>query len=190
MTTEEQGPQEVVTIIRYPNRRLYDRSRGAYVTLQDVEDTVRRGGNVSVRDSKTGEDLTRSLLTQIIMERHPERMDLFPLSLLHSIIRTDGIMFAFLRDSVRQALQYVEILQRAAPFNPLLSAQEWLRAFLPEGRSRHGSESDAGALLRRIGELERRLDELRNAAQERPPRSSPRKKKRDERRRPPKEERQ
>src|SRR6516225_3354216 len=190
MATAQQGPEEVVTIIRYPNRRLYDRSRGTYVTLQDVEDTVRRGGNVSVRDSKTGEDLTRSLLTQIILERHPERMELFPLSLLHLIIRTDGVMFAFLRDSVRQALQSVEMLQRAAPFNPLLPAREWLRSFFPESRAKCGSDVDVNALLRRIAELERRIDELGNTEQERPQRSTPRKKKRDERRRPPKEERQ
>src|SRR3954470_12265222 len=48
---------EMVTIIRYPNRRLYDRSLGRYVTLKDVEDTIRQGRTVSVRDSKTGEDL-------------------------------------------------------------------------------------------------------------------------------------
>jgi hypothetical protein len=160
------------------------------VTLQDAEDTVRRGSHVSVRDSKSGEDLTRSLLTQIILERHPERMDLFPLTLLHLIIRADGIMFAFLRDSVRQALQFVEMLQRAAPFNPLLPAQEWLRTFFPETRARHGSEVDVSALLHRIAELERRIDELRNAVPERPPQSTPRKKKRDGRRRPPNEERQ
>jgi polyhydroxyalkanoate synthesis repressor PhaR len=190
MTTAQQGPEEVVTIIRYPNRRLYDRSRGTYVTLQDVEDTVRRGDNVSVRDSKTGEDLTRSLLTQIILERHPERMDLFPVSLLHLIIRTDGVMFAFLRESVRQALQYLEMFQQTTPFNPLLPAQEWLRAFLPDSRARHSSEVDVNALLRRITELERRIDEFHSAAQERPPRPASRKKKPGERGRPPKEERQ
>jgi polyhydroxyalkanoate synthesis repressor PhaR len=171
MSTAQQGPQdsaetpEVVTIIRYPNRRLYDRSRGRYVTLREIEDTVRHGRSVIVRDSKTGEDLTRSLLTQIILERHPERMELFPLSLLHLIIRTDGVMFAFLRDSVRQALQYVEMLQRAAPFHPLLSTQEWLRTFLPESFARPGAERDTSALLARIAELERRLDELRSATQ-------------------------
>ena len=85
-----------------------------------MEETIRNGGTVIVRDSKTGADLTRSLLTQIILERHPERMELFPIRLLHLIIRTEGVMFGFLRDSVRQALLYVEILQRAAPFNPLL----------------------------------------------------------------------
>jgi polyhydroxyalkanoate synthesis repressor PhaR len=188
MTTEQQGPPEVVTIIRYPNRRLYDRSRGTYVTLQDVADTIRRGGSVAVRDSKTGEDLTQSLLMQIILERHPERMDLFPLSLLHLIIRTDGVMFACLRDSVRQALQYVEILQRAPPFNPLLLAQEWLRAVLPESRAKLGSEVDVSALLRRVAELERRIDELHNTAPERPPRPAYRERNPDERGRSPKEE--
>jgi polyhydroxyalkanoate synthesis repressor PhaR len=169
MSTSQQGSQdsletpEVVTIIRYPNRRLYDRSRGRYVTLRDIEDTVRHGRSVIVRDSKTGADLTRLLLTQIILERHPERMELFPLSLLHLILRTDGVMFAFLRDSVRQALHYVEMLQRAAPFHPLLPTQEWLRPFLPENSARPGADGDTGDLLARIAELERRLDELRRA---------------------------
>ena len=169
MSTTKQGspggpatPEEV-TIIRYPNRRLYDRSRGRYVTLHEIEETIRNGGTVTVRDSKTGADLTRSLLTQIILERHPERMELFPISLLHLMIRTEGAMFGFLRDSVRQALLYVEMLQRAVPFNPLLPPQEWLRAFLPERFAPRGPEVDVNALLARIAELERRLDELRNA---------------------------
>jgi polyhydroxyalkanoate synthesis repressor PhaR len=171
MPTAEQGPRgesatpEEVTIVRYPNRRLYDRSRGRYVTLHDIEDTVRCGSTVIVRDSKTGANLTRSLLMQIILERHPERMDLFPIALLHLIIRTDGAMFGFLRDSVRQALLYVEMLQRAAPFNPLLPPKEWLWAFLPNSFVHHSQEADVSSLLGRITELERRLDELRNAAE-------------------------
>jgi hypothetical protein len=137
------------------------------VTLHDVEDTIRSGCTVIVRDSKTGADLTRSLLTQIILERHPERMELFPIALLHLIIRTEGAMFGFLRDSVRQALLYVEMLQRAAPFNPLLPPQEWLRAFLPESFARRRPEVDVNTLLARIAELERRLDEFRNAGERR-----------------------
>jgi len=171
MPTAKQGslggsatPEEV-TIIRYPNRRLYDRSRGRYVTMHDVEETIRGGGTVIVRDSKTGADLTRMLLTRIILERHPERMELFPITLLHLIIRADGIVFGFLRDSVRQALLYVETFQRAAPFNPLLPPPEWLRAFLPEGFARRSPEVDVRGLLERIAELERRLDELRGAGE-------------------------
>src|SRR5262249_54633549 len=77
-----------VQITRYPNRRLYDRSQGKYVTLKDIEAVVQRGGNVVVKDSKTGEDFTRSVLTQIILENHPERMELFPVPLFHWMIRS------------------------------------------------------------------------------------------------------
>lgn len=164
-TPGESASPEEVTIIRYPNRRLYDRSRGRYVTLHDVEETIRSGDTVLVRDSKTGADLTRMLLTQIILERHPERMELFPITLLHLIIRADGTVFGFLRDSVRQALLYVETFQRAASFNPLLPPPEWLRAFLPEGFARGSSEVDVRSLLDRIAELERRLDEFRSAGE-------------------------
>jgi polyhydroxyalkanoate synthesis repressor PhaR len=180
MSTAEQGgpaAAEVVTIIRYPNRRLYDKSQGKYITLQDVEDTVRRGRTVVVRDSKTGEDLTSSLLTQIILERHPERMGLFPVTLLHLIIRANEVMFGALRDPVRLSLQYAEMLQRAGSFNPLALPQEWVRAFLPGLPSRDqpdlgglgglggasalpAAEVPVDGLLRRIAELERRLDDL------------------------------
>jgi polyhydroxyalkanoate synthesis repressor PhaR len=159
---------EVVTIIRYPNRRLYDKSQGKYITLQDIEETVRHGHTVVVRDSKTGADLTSSLLTQIILERHPERMALFPVNFLHLIIRANEVMLGVLRDPMRQALQYAEMLQRTSPFNPLALSQEWLRTFLPAGPGQNPPEAPAprgpdtvvDQLLRRIAELERRLDAL------------------------------
>jgi hypothetical protein len=74
-------------------------------------------------------------------------------------------MFGFLRDSVRQALLYVEMLQRAAPFNPLLPPPDWLRAFLPESFARRTPEVDVNSLLARIAELERRLDEFRHTGE-------------------------
>lgn len=99
------------TIIRYPNRRLYDRSQGRYVTLQDVEETVRRGVTVTVRDSKSGEDLTRPILVQILLERHPEWMELFPVSFLHLALCANEVMLGFLRESVRRSLTYAEMMQ-------------------------------------------------------------------------------
>jgi polyhydroxyalkanoate synthesis repressor PhaR len=183
--SDEPSESEAVTIIRYPNRRLYDRSQAKYVTLQDVEDTVRRGRTVVVRDSKTGEDLTRSVLTQLLLERHPERMDLFPTSLLHLMIRANEVMLGVIRDSVRQSLLYIEMFQRMAPFNPLGVPQEWLRTFLPglplqgppENQAPRGTEADLDALLRRIGDLERRLAEVDAAAGDAGPATTSRKRK-------------
>jgi polyhydroxyalkanoate synthesis repressor PhaR len=164
-------PTRQTTIIRYPNRRLYDRSQGRYVTLQDIEDAVRQGVTVTVRDSKTGEDLTRLTLAQILLERHPERMDLFPASFLHLALRANEVMLTFLREHVRQSLAYAELMQRAAPFGPLLAPAEWMRTLLP-GNTPQDTRDDAAmldALTRRIAELERRIEELQAAPDERRP---------------------
>ncbi len=168
----QDGPAEAAgaTIIRYPNRRMYDRSRGRYVTLQDVEETVRRGGTVTVRDSKTGEDLTRPILVQILLERHPKRMELFPVPFLHLALRANEVMLGALRDYVRGSLPYAELMQRAASFNPLLTPAEWMRSLMPglppaplppEEKGEGGGELEL--LKRRIAELERRIEEVQAA---------------------------
>jgi polyhydroxyalkanoate synthesis repressor PhaR len=176
VATEQQaegGPGEagVVTVIRYPNRRLYDRSQARYVTLQDVEETVRRGRTVTVRDSKTGEDLTRSILAQIILERYPERMELVPVDFLHLVIRANEVVLGGLREYVRQSLAYFDMMQRAAVINPIADLGNWMRAVWPglppqgqPGPSSPGAGPDAEALARRVAELERRLEELHAAA--------------------------
>jgi polyhydroxyalkanoate synthesis repressor PhaR len=166
----EGGPAEAgeATIIRYPNRRLYDRSRGRYVTLQDVEEAVRRGVTVTVRDSKTGDDLTRPVLAQILLERHPERMDLFPASFLHMALRANEAVLGLLREHVQRSLAYAEMMQRAGPLRPLLAPADWMRAFLP-GLPPPERRDDApvlDALTRRIAELERRIEELQAAPEE------------------------
>lgn len=97
-----------IEVTRYPNRRLYDRSRGQYVTLQELEQLVRDGRTICVRDSKTGEDLTRTILTQIILERFPERMDLIPVPLLHMLLRANDLALDWLRTYLRQSLAFLE----------------------------------------------------------------------------------
>ena len=106
---------EPVEIRRYPNRRLYDRSRRRYVTLQEIEELVHQGRTVLVRDSRTGEDLTRSILTQILLERHPEKMEMFPVAMLHAILRANDLALEFLRGYLRQSLAALEAVQKAAP---------------------------------------------------------------------------
>ncbi len=167
MATADPTDREPVTIIRYPNRRLYDRSQARYVTLQDVEDAICAGRTVEVRDSRSGEDLTRSVLTQLILERHPDRMDLFPVPLLHLIIRANDVLLGLLRESLRQSMQQAGSLPAPTPINPFALSQEWMRTFLPGVPSwspAAGVPDDArDGLLRRIADLERRLDALQPA---------------------------
>ncbi|MEL6324170.1 MAG: polyhydroxyalkanoate synthesis regulator DNA-binding domain-containing protein, partial [Pseudomonadota bacterium] len=63
------GFGETVIIKKYANRRLYDTSTSSYVTLDHLSDLVKREVPFEVRDAKTGEDLTRAVLTQIIFEQ-------------------------------------------------------------------------------------------------------------------------
>jgi len=161
---------DVVEITRYPNRRLYDRSRGQYGTLTEIEEMVRAGRSVLVRDSKSGEDLTRSVLAQIILERHPERMDLFPVSLLHMVLRANDLALDWMRTYMRQSLAFLEQMPQpltAVPplappsatslVGPIPTPLDWMKAFFPT--SPPDAEAQA-ALLERLAELERRLHEL------------------------------
>jgi polyhydroxyalkanoate synthesis repressor PhaR len=167
MATDAQGPgvqpdsSGSTTIIRYPNRRLYDRGQGKYVTLGEIEDIVRQGRTVTIVDSKSGADLTRSVLTQIILERYPERMEMFPTSFLHLMIRANDMALGFLRDYLRQSLAYIGMLQQASALNPFLAPAQWLKSFLPE-KSPPAAEENADILARRVAELERRLEELQS----------------------------
>jgi len=75
---------------KYPNRRLYDTEGSSYITLTDVKAMVLKGTDFEVRDAKTGEDLTRSILLQIILEEETGGVPMFSTSMLAQIIRFYG----------------------------------------------------------------------------------------------------
>ena len=119
-----------IQIKRYPNRRYYARNTSQYVSLQEIEDMVQSGETVEIRDSQSGEDLTRTVLTQIILERQPEKMALFPSDMLHFIVRSNDAMSDFLRDYFRQSLTYLDYLQRHSAATPLAQPIHWVKAWL------------------------------------------------------------
>ncbi len=82
------GP--VRTLKKYPNRRLYDTRTSSYITLADVKQMVLGGEDFEVRDAKTGDDLTRSILLQIILEEETGGMPMFTSQMLAQIIRFYG----------------------------------------------------------------------------------------------------
>lgn len=79
----------MVVIRKYGNRRLYDTERSAYVNLEQVADRIRQGEEVRVEDARTGEDLTREILLQIVLEVQGG-LDFLPVGLLRRIIRATG----------------------------------------------------------------------------------------------------
>jgi len=79
--------QEPVVIKKYANRRLYDTETSAYITLEDLCDRVKSGRDFIVLDAKTGQDLTRQVLTQIIFEQEIKGSQILPTDFLRSVIR-------------------------------------------------------------------------------------------------------
>ena len=159
---------DVISIKRYPNRRLYDRQARRYITLQDLEDLVLGGKKIEVRDSRTGDDLTRSILTQILLERHPEKMEMFPVAMLHGILQANDLVLDFLRSYLRQSLAILEQMQQPTHLSPFLAPMDWMRAIIPpalpfpavrpaESSSASGRQ---GELDVRISEIEERLRRL------------------------------
>jgi polyhydroxyalkanoate synthesis repressor PhaR len=78
---------ETRIIKKYPNRRLYDTEESRYVTLSDVQKLVRSGTDIKVLDSQTGEDITRSILIQIITDQETGGDPLFTTEMLTRFIR-------------------------------------------------------------------------------------------------------
>ena len=93
-------------IKKYPNRRLYDTSSSSYVALADVKQLVMRNTPFRVVDAKSGDDLTRSILLQIILEHEAEGAQMLTEQVLANIIRfyghsMQGFMGAFLEKNVQ-----------------------------------------------------------------------------------------
>src|ERR1700760_4858146 len=83
---------EPITIKKYANRRLYNTGTSTYVTLEDLATMVKAGENFIVYDAKTNEDITRSVLTQIIFEQENKEgaQNLLPINFLRQLIRFYG----------------------------------------------------------------------------------------------------
>ncbi len=159
--------ETAIQIKRYPNRRYYARHTSQYVSLSEIEEMVQSGQTVEIRDSQSGEDLTRIVLTQIIVERQPEKMSLFPADMLHFIVRSNDAMSDFLRDYFRHSLTYLDYLQRHSAATPLTQPMHWVKAWLdgisPKPAPPAGTTATEAAdrqLEERVHQLEARIREL------------------------------
>ncbi len=87
------GAHDRIVIKKYANRRLYDTSASAYVTLEHLSELTRQGKEFIVQDAKSGEDLTRAVLAQIIFERENKKEGVLPVSFLRQLIQFYGDNF-------------------------------------------------------------------------------------------------
>jgi polyhydroxyalkanoate synthesis repressor PhaR len=90
------GNSKPVIVKKYANRRLYNTATSSYVTLDDLAKLIKEGGDFVAHDAKTGEDITRSVLTQIIVEQEQKGQNLLPISFLRQLISFYGDSVQFL----------------------------------------------------------------------------------------------
>ncbi len=107
-TNDAKNSQRVIK--KYPNRRLYDTDTSAYITLSEVKQLVMESEAFVVRDAKTGEDLTRSILLQIILEEEANGSPMFTPEVLTSVIRfygnaMQGFMGGYLEKSIQAMME-------------------------------------------------------------------------------------
>ena len=88
--SQTQAPAGMRVLKKYPNRRLYDTQTSSYITLTDVKDMVLQAVQFQVLDAKTSEDITRSILLQIILEEETGGVPMFSTAMLANIIRFYG----------------------------------------------------------------------------------------------------
>ena len=188
--SEEKTKSGPVVIKKYANRRLYNTQTSSYVTLDHLAGMVKNGVEFEVQDARTGEDITRSVLTQIIFEEEAKGQNLLPIKFLRQLIRfygdslqafvpgyLDMSMDSFtknqgaMRDRIAEAMgggnQMIENLtrQNLAIFE---RAMQMFSPFGPQGQSRRAEEpaeekspaSDVDALKREMEAMRRQISEL------------------------------
>ncbi len=154
-----------VIIKKYGNRRLYDTSGSRYVNLEEIARFIRDGKSVQVLDAKTGEDLTRVVLTQIITEDAKDKPTGLPLELLRQlIVASDQTRQEFVMWYLKSAFDTYQTVQDALKNrfsdvqSALLSPVDSMKRFLSgEPASAPPQQSEIQMLRDRLAELEGRM---------------------------------
>jgi len=183
-------PEEPVIIKKYANRRLYNTGTSTYVTLEDLAGMVKSGEDFIVYDAKTGEDITRSVLTQIIFEQENKGgQNLLPIAFLRQLIRFYGdsmhpLVSRFLEVSIdsltREQEKFRQQMSQAFGAGPFGVIEDQVRRnmemferafamFAPfarreaqaaEGDKPAGSGGEIDDLKRQLDEMQRKVDKL------------------------------
>jgi polyhydroxyalkanoate synthesis repressor PhaR len=191
-----------IVIKKYENRRLYDTTNSRYINLEEVAEMVRLGGEVQVVDAKTNEDLTRTVLTQIIVEETKGRELGLPLELLRQLVlASDSARHQFLEWYLKNAMEAYQKVSESlqnrflevqhAATNPVEAVMNLWRSNPFLGGAAPGSvpifpwAAAAPATPappkpddpKEIEELRRRMEELEKQLKAAKPKRKPRKKK-------------
>jgi polyhydroxyalkanoate synthesis repressor PhaR len=171
--------EETRLIKKYPNRRLYDTATSSYITLVDVKKLVLQQVPFKVVDAKTSEDLTRSILLQIILEEESAGTPMFSSDMLSQIIRfygnaMQGMMGNYLEKNIQTFIEIQRRLQEQSlgklGENPMLNPDAWNQFVKMQGPAIQGLmtgylEQSAQAFLDMQQQLQKQARNLFGAFQ-------------------------
>ena len=173
---------EPIVIKKYANRRLYNTDTSSYITLDDLAAMVRENVDFQVLDAKTGNDITHTILTQIIVDEEASGAQMLPVSFLRDLIGMYGnsmqaMMPSYLEASMANLRKNREQLQdaftRGIEANPLAKMaeanfkmmQNAAEAFIPQSRKPSSKppktgEDDLAEMRAQMAAMQKKLDEL------------------------------
>ena len=173
----EGGCGAPVIIKKYANRRLYNTETSAYITLDHLAQLTRKGREFVVLDAKTGEDITHSVLTQIIMEAEGKGATMLPAGFLRQIIglyggNMAGMVPQYLEASMdafaKSNAQVREAVTGALAGSPLAELakrnlemfEKATGAFAPKASEKPSAQDEVAALKAQLAELQAKVDKL------------------------------
>jgi polyhydroxyalkanoate synthesis repressor PhaR len=166
---------DVVIIKKYANRRLYDTESSSYITLERLAEMVRQKRQFKVIDAKTGEDLTRGVLTQIIMDEESRGSTMLPVNFLRQLISMYGdqmqavvpqYLEASLEQLQRNQSKFREAMAGALAANPFADlARRNMEMFTATAKGDAAppagdNKAELAALKAQLAELQQKLDKL------------------------------
>jgi polyhydroxyalkanoate synthesis repressor PhaR len=173
---------DVVIIKKYANRRLYDTESSAYITLERLAQMVRQKREFKVVDAKSGEDITRTVLTQIIMDEEARGATMLPVNFLRQLISLYGgsmqsvvpqYLEASLEQLQRNQSQFRDAMAGAFAANPFAElARRNMEMFTAAAAGQRGkaaepdkpvegdTRSELAALKAQLAEMQKKLDKL------------------------------
>lgn len=157
-------------IKRYSNRKLYDTQESRYVTLEEIEEMIRAGKEISVVDAATGEDLTSVTLAQIILENERNHRTALPAPFLHQLIKHGEAWQEFVQRSMKSSLEGIISSQREMDriFREWSTRAGWGGGVAP-GRPepKRETEPEADRLREEVASLRERLRSLEERLEKR-----------------------
>jgi len=152
-------------IKKYPNRRLYDTDTSTYITLAEVKQLVMASQPIVVRDAKTGEDLTRSILLQIILEEEAGGAPMFSEAVLANIIRFYGhAMQGFMGSYLEKNIQtFTDVQARLAEQTQGMTPEMWKQFLGGQGIIGGYAEQSRAMLTQMQEQLQKQTEQMLGA---------------------------